>query len=189
MQNEGDRMKLDDAVDWLKRVWLSRIVGYRNPQYYWDKRWWVNLKSTRTDYTDVTKAVKKIMARHECKSVLEIGCGRYPLSSLPGYIALDFSRVALGQSGLKEYIFADITHRIPLPDQSVDAIYSGNVLLHIPPDKILTVTKEYRRIARKCIILAEPEKRYKSAFNCYWHDLEEMFKDYSGKIVFIGGRA
>ncbi len=184
-------MNLETAVDWCKRVWLRRAVGYSDSQRYWNTRWGLNLTPAKSDYSDVARLVRGIMRQHGCESVLEVGCGRYPLAGLPGYIGMDFSKVALDQSGLDEYVVGDITRRIPLPDKSVDALYSGNVLLHIPPSKIGAAVKEYQRVARKVVILAEPVTPYESRFNCYYHDLGPMFDDFPGEVIFTekGGKA
>ena len=178
-------MRFDRMIDWCKRVYLRKVVKYNDPKAYWDKRWSLRLIPGRTDYTDVFLTVQKVMEKHECKSVLEIGCGQYPLSALPGHIGLDFSTVALDGSGLRSYICADVTERIPLPDKSVDALYSGNVLLHISPEKIRRVVEEYQRVTRKCIILAEPVKQFKTQYECYWHDTDALFTGFEGEVIHI----
>lgn len=173
------------GIDWLKRVYLRRVVGYLDPQAYWDRRWALNLQQIPTDYTKIASRVHRIMQKHKCGSVLEIGCGKFPLRTLPGYIGLDFSTVALADSGLREYIVADITERIPLPDRSVDAVYCGAVLLHIPPDKIGAAVAEIGRVASGCVILLDHDKPFDSRFNCYSHDYRHLFGGYSGALEIL----
>ena len=179
-------MRFESVIDWCKRVWLRRVIGYDDQRRYWDKRWGMRLIPGRTDYTNTFAEVQRLMDAHECENILEIGCGRYPLSALPGYMGLDFSIVALKDSGLRSYICADITDRIPLPDKSADAVYLGAVLLHVPYDKIARATAEIARVAKKCVILDEPRVPFKSKHHCFFHEPRTLFNGYPGKVHFIG---
>ena len=181
-------MRLDNAVDWCKRVWLRRVVQYGDQRRYWDRRWRMGLKPGSDLWANLSVALLKtkgVMEEHGCTNLLEIGCGPYPLKGLQGYIGMDFSQVALSHSGLQEYICADVTKRIPLPDKSIDAVYLGNVMLHIPSEKVERAAFEIMRVARKCIIVAESRTQFESNHECYWHDLEGLFKGYSGELVMI----
>ena len=183
-------MTFENAINWCKKVYLKRVVTYRDPQAYWNRRWGVSLwrdhgPRTDTDYAAILSHVRTIMATHECDSVLEIGCGKNPMRELPGYIPLDFSAVALRASGLKSYICADITDGIPLPDKSVDAVYCRGVLLHISNDRIGKAVREISRVARKCVILGEPTTAFVDTHHCFWHEPQTLFKDYPGRVVFL----
>jgi ubiquinone/menaquinone biosynthesis C-methylase UbiE len=128
------------------------------------------------------------MARHKCTNVLEIGCGRGELRELPGYLGLDFSLAILRRSGLQDFLYADITHRIPLPDKVFDAVLSRYVLLHIPFDKIELAVKEMSRVAKKCVILYETwsSSQEQVGTYCYKHDLPKLFNEYfDGVVVFV----
>lgn len=74
------------------------------------------------------------------KPVLEIGCGSGVYAdSFTDYVGLDISLAALGRGREKSarVVCADIT-AIPLRDSSVGAVFSFNVLEHVPrPDKVL----------------------------------------------------
>jgi len=179
-------MVFENLLDWYKRVYLWRVVRYRNPRRYWDIRWNLRLIPANVDYDMLFQKALKAMQEHGCENVLEIGCGRYPLKNLPGYMALDFSAVALQQSGLKSFICADITEKIPLPDKSVDAIYISAVLLHISHEKIGRAVSEVERVAKKVIMLNENRTPFESRFDCYCHDYDGLFKGYPGAVVHIG---
>jgi len=176
-------MAIERLIDWCKRVYLRWWVGYRDPQRYWDRRWSLRLIPGKSDYTDLFVKVQKAMQTHGCANVLELGCGRYPLSALPGHFAMDFSIEALRQSGLRSYICGDITERIPLPDKSVDAVYISAVLLHISPEKITQAVREVQRVAKKAIILNENRTPFRPSHDCYCHDYDALFRGYPGVVV------
>ena len=129
----------------------------------------------------------KLMEDYDCKSILEVGCGKAKIRNLPGYCGLDFSIKALQRSGLKEFILADITKRIPLPDKTFDVVSCGYVLLHIHPDKIEKAIIEMCRVAKKMVLICEPPygtfANQKFSFS---HDLKTLFtKHFSGNIIFV----
>jgi len=177
--------------DLLKRVFLKYVVGYSDPQKYWEMRWRLGLHAeveTAKSGKKLAPKIRRIMRKHECMNVLEIGCGSAPLCELPNYLGLDFSSVALTQSGLKRFIHADVTQKIPLPDKSYDAVLCRFVLLHIPFPRIECTVKEISRVAKKCIILQEPwgEEQKHSQPHCFTHNLPMLFENYFlGAVVFI----
>lgn len=184
--------KLFKVKGFLKRFFLKYIVGYTNPQKYWDMRWKLGLKAEeRTEHSTKVQLqeITNVMRQHGCSNILEVGCGKTGLHELPGYLGLDFSLESLRKSGLKQFIYADITEKIPLPDKSQDAVLSRFVLLHIPFDKIDVAVREISRVAKKCVILYEPWslKVKHSQPHCFSHNLPVLFKKYSDnkKILFL----
>ncbi|UCH31487.1 MAG: class I SAM-dependent methyltransferase [Candidatus Bathyarchaeota archaeon] len=177
----------------IKKFWLKYVVGYSNPQRYWNSRWKSDLSAeikTGRITKEESEAILNLMTMHSCKNVLEIGCGKASLRyALPNYLGLDFSLEALEKSGLDTFIYADITKRIPLPDKSQDAILSRYVLLHIPFSKIENAIKEISRVAKHVVILREPYGRVKKHDqpHCFLHNLPKLFESYfDGKVEFLG---
>ena len=181
-------------IDFLKRVFVKYVVGYGNPQEYWNMRWGLNLKAEYWTKHHEQKQLQRItnaMKQHKCTNILEVGCGKAELRRLPGYLGLDFSLEALKKSGLQNFIYADITKKIPLPDKSQDAVLSRFVLLHISSDKIDVAVREISRVAKKCVILYEPWslKPKHSQPHCFSHNLLGLFKKYfDGTIILLNGR-
>jgi SAM-dependent methyltransferase len=91
-------------------------------------------------------------------AILELGCGTgndaARLASA-GYTvtAIDLSSEAIAQArtrfdGLAQFMVADMTRRLPFPDESFDALMS-NVALHMFPDDVTrAVFAEVRRLVR-----------------------------------------
>lgn len=177
------------VLDYLKRAWLKRIVGYDNPRRYWDSRWIAGLQAeseTGKTAKEQFATVEKLMAEHSCKNVLEVGCGKATLRNLPDYMGLDFSLQVLLNSGLPKFIYADITRGIPLPTDSKDVVLSRYVLLHIPFSKIEFVVDEICRVAKKLVVLREPSgSKEHIQPHCWRHDLPTLFEDFNGVVVYL----
>jgi SAM-dependent methyltransferase len=179
-------------VQFIKRVFLKYVTGYRDQQKYWNSRWKLGLRDdewTEDAQRAMVKLLENLMAEHQCQTFLDIGCGNAGLRNVHGYVGLDFSLEGIKRSGLKEAVFADITNRIPLPDKAFDAAFTRTVLLHIPPDKIERAVSEICRVTKKCLILIEP--RYqpnnpKQQIHCFNHNLPELVgKYFDGDVIFL----
>jgi len=127
------------------------------------------------------------MKKLDCNNVLEIGCGRAEFRTLPNYTPLDFSKKVLNKYGLKGYVCADITSKIPLPDKTFDCAMTRYVLMHIPTGKIENAVKEISRVTKKAIITTETcNSTVPLKSHCFNHDLRALFqKHFSGKLVGI----
>lgn len=175
----------------IKRVFLKYVVGYRNEQKYWNKRWKMGLKDENWSVEQrktMVERVQNMMQENQCLTFLDVGCGKAELRDLKGYIGLDFSLEGIKKSGLKEAIFADITDHIPLPDKSMDVAFTNYVLLHIRPEKIEKAVSELSRITKKMLILNEPpycRNGLERQIHCFNHNLPEIIgKHFEGKVVF-----
>ena len=187
--------KVDSGpIGTLKRIYLKFAVNYRDPQQHWNQRYRLNLKSdlqqelAESERHEIAKfdvRIKEVMQAYGCNNILEVGCGRGKHRNLNGWTGLDFSSVALKQSGLTEYIVADFTRHIPLPDKSFDCVMCQSVLLHVPPEKIRYAVFEMQRVASKLIILAEPQGKGDAKKYSFNHDLKELFKGFMGKTVYL----
>ena len=92
------------------------------------------------------------------RSVLELGCGTgNDAARLAGegysVTAIDLSGEAIGQArarfgSLARFLVADMTQRLPFPDESFDAVMS-NVAMHMFPDGVTrALFAEVRRLVR-----------------------------------------
>jgi SAM-dependent methyltransferase len=183
----GQEMK-----DFLKRVFLKFITGYKDPQKYWNRRWELGLKSEEWSAEMLKRYIEmlsEIMCEYKCNNILEIGCGRAQLRGLPGYLGMDFSVKALQRSGLTEFIFADVTNHIPLSDEAFDAVLVRYVLLHVLPEHIEKAASEISRVAKKIVILCEPPYKRgetQSSIHSFNHNLLEIFRrHFVGRLIFI----
>jgi SAM-dependent methyltransferase len=149
--------------------------SFSNPQTYWELRWQLQPTQTSTNVDDTLK-ITEYMKKHDCHSILEIGCGLGENRNLEGYLGLDFSLEALRKSKLKRFIYADLTEEIPLSDKSFDCFLSREVLLHISHEKIGFVANELERVTRKVGIVREPEPFKETQPHCFNHDLPSLFK-------------
>ncbi|MCW3980824.1 MAG: class I SAM-dependent methyltransferase [Candidatus Bathyarchaeota archaeon] len=178
-------------VERIKKLWLKYVVGYDKPKTYWDSRWKADLsaeKTTGKTAREELETIKRLMKKHSCQDILEIGCGKATLRDLPGYLGLDFSIEALKQSGLDTFVYADVTKRIPLPDKSQDAVLSRYMLLHIPFSEIENAVEEISRVAKNVVILKEPYGTSKEHAqpHCFLHNLPELFhKFFDGNVEFL----
>lgn len=178
----------------IKRFYLKYIIGYENRQRYWNKRYRLMLK---TDFsqetfhpekiTQFTLEIDSLMRKYNCQNILEIGCGRGKHRTLKGWVGLDFSINILKQSGLQEYIVADFTSHIPVPDKTFDCVMCQSVLLHVPLERIGFVASEMCRVSKKLIIVSEPIFCSLGNNFSFGHDIETLFKSmqFGGKIEFV----
>ena len=186
MSKEENRIRF-----FLKRLFL-KMLGYKNAHKYWQVHWRLSPYSSKLSLeTDrkILEFVRMVMNEYECGNIIDIGCGRAYCRELPGYLGIDFSMEGLKRSELPEFLFADITRRIPLPDKIFDAALVSAVLIHIPNEKIEKAFSEISRVVKKVIILNEPAygmgdlKRKSHVFS---HNLVELFsKHFSGDLVFL----
>lgn len=181
-------------AQFIKRVFLKYVTGYKDERKYWDARW--KLGITNEEWDDEFKEkmfalMKNLMSQNGCKNILEIGCGKAKLRELPGYTGADFSLESIKRSGLKEAIFADVTNHIPLPNKSFDAVFTRYVLLHILPEKIEKAVAEISRVTAKSVILYEPlydpsKPQVQAQPHSFNHNLLQMFrKSFDGPIIFL----
>jgi ubiquinone/menaquinone biosynthesis C-methylase UbiE len=172
----------------LRNLLIKHAVGYENPRKYWDAQWRFGGCRIQDGWQAQFGTVKHLMNRHDCGSILEVGCGRAELRNLKGYIGLDFSPYIRKKNTLSNFVFADVTEKIPLPSKSVDAALSRNVLLHIAPDKIENAVQEISRVTKKLIILDEPVSTatVHDQPHCWTYNLPEMFsRHFAGETVFL----
>lgn len=139
------------------------LQAHTDSKDYWNTRWTYKLSEDTISperRAIISKRVHDLMSEHDCESVLEVGCGAHPL--LDDGTHLDFSLRALELSGLSEFICADVTKCIPVPDKTFDCTFSSCTLMHLPTDiDVSLACFEIERVTKKLIVLNENDSRPK----------------------------
>jgi SAM-dependent methyltransferase len=178
----------------LKGVILTLVTKYGgDSRRYWDLRWRLGYdveKGLQVYREPWETQIAQLMQKHNCESILDIGCGKAWLRNLPGYLGSDLSLEVLKQNGLSCFLVADATQRLPLPSKSFDVSVSCCFLMHQSPEKVLIATSEMKRVTKWLVVLKELTKDelvgdapLKS--HCFLHDYKGLFKDFDGKMVML----
>jgi SAM-dependent methyltransferase len=101
-------------------------------------------------------------------SVLDIGCGNgvftlYLKDRCQSVMGVDFSSNMLAENPCRGLIQADVA-TLPLPAGSFDATFEANVLHHV--DSPRDVVLEMARVARRWVVLIEPNRYNPGMFAC-----------------------
>lgn len=172
----------------VKGLILNLFTDYqKNPQRYWDLRWKVSYDDEKVveNFRETwKKEVFSLMQKHDCRNILDVGCGRAWLRDLSGYLGLDFSLEIFRQNKLFAFMLADATMGIPLPTKSFDASISCSFLMHQPPEKAIIASREMMRVTKRLILLREVSAST-SKKHCFNHDYGQLFKMFDGKVVML----
>ena len=108
----------------------------------------------------------------DCVSTADLGCGRGEHSAVLGRAGrqttlidwshenLVFSRALYDSLGLTgQFCRADITQRLPLESNSIDAVFSCGVFEYFTATQIDAIMAEAFRVARKRVIIMVPNAR------------------------------
>ena len=164
---------------------LKELTSPYQPRKYWEARW---KTQPTTPLTGFYKNLKKLLRKHKCDSVLEVGCGEAVGSrALKNYAGLDFSETALEKTQAETKMNWDITQPLPLPENWYDAVLSRMTLLHIPHAGIQVAVDNMRHTAKKLIILCEyPDLSEVHLWrHCFNHNLRKLFA--GANVVFVDG--
>lgn len=84
------------------------------------------------------------------KTVLHVGCGADAPENLhPAFRTDDWTEIRLDiDPNVLPDIRATITNMAPVPNESVDAVFSAHNLEHLYPDEVPTALHEFRRVLR-----------------------------------------
>lgn len=136
-------------------------------------------KSSDDKLNEANETIIKILP--ECKSILEVGCGRGILAKElkrmnKDVIGLDVSKLALRDAEKKgiKTIQHDLDQSLPFSDNNFDCVICCQVLQHIHrPSELI---KDMRRVTKKYVIINVPNI-------AYWKYRKMLL---TGKIPFIG---
>lgn len=80
---------------------------------------------------------------------LNLGCGQH-MAPRPEWVNIDSHRFCDHPACVDSNpdLIADIREPLPFDDASVDAVYCGHVLEHLPQDVVIRVLREIRRVLK-----------------------------------------
>jgi SAM-dependent methyltransferase len=147
--------------------WKETSVADRQMEAYIPLIYAMYKGAPRQDFLAAANALR--LTRLTNPTMLEIGCGNgyyseilsYLTNLLPVYFGLDFSKAMLDSASARypdrSFIQGDALG-IPIADNSIDIIWSGTVLMHLPDYK--KAIREVCRVARRfCIFHSTPVLR------------------------------
>lgn len=175
----------------VKGVILILVTNYgTNSKLYWNLRWRLgyDVEKGLEVYRDRWKTqIAELMQKHDCQSILDVGCGKAWLRELEGYLGLDISLEVFQQNGLNNFLVADATQSLPLPSKSFDVVTSFCFLMHQSSEKVLVASNEMMRVAKRLIVLKELMENtpVPLKYHCFKHDYEALFKSFDGELVML----
>lgn len=150
---------IDRKPEWAQQIW----AGMHRVKKDWLEIYWK--QNARREYL-----AKNICALNSISSVIEMGCNvganLYAIHKINPDIRLagvDFNESAV-HYGLQKFgaenIQADLETMSlydinKIPGKSYDVVFTSAVLMHLPPDNLNIVLKNFKRIACKFIIHLE----------------------------------
>lgn len=144
--------------------------GLRFNKHFEDKRMWesVNHKTIK----DKAKYINMHIP-DDVKSIIDVGCGNGVITNMLNenfnVTGIDISKDAL--SFIKGQKIRTSSAKIPIHDLSFDLVFSSELLEHLSTKLLLRTINEFKRIAKKYIIITTPNeeflpKRYIKCSNC-----------------------
>lgn len=144
----------------VKEEWHKAIIGGASPSEV----------AERISKRQVPEWVKPLIDNtKEGDLVIELGSGTGELSAYLSYKGrkvilvdysqdnLNFSREVFKHLGLSgEFVLADVTKKLPFPDNYADLVWSSGLLEHFSDDEIVRILKESKRISRRAVLSFVP---------------------------------
>ncbi len=173
------------APDLLKTYWTERGKVYQQ-QY----------PTKPLDEMPVPARMIQALREDKSDSVLDYGCGyglltREAHRALPAakLIGLDISRTVLLDA--YKYLLGNTPiglvesdgKTIPLPDDSIDTIFTHVTLIHVPHEEIRGVLAEMVRVARKTLYLGETAYKEHEQFYYFAHDYPALLAEMGYEAV------
>ena len=176
----------------LKGVILTLVTRHgSNSKRYWNLRWRMgyDVEKGLEEYRGHWKTqIIKLMKDLNCENILDVGCGKAWLRSLPGYLGSDVSLEVLRRNKLPSFLVADAAEKLPLPNKSFDASVSFCFIMHQRPNKAEVVASEMMRVTKKLIVLkelTEPTGNASLKYHCFKHDYQRLFGNFDGKLEML----
>ncbi|MEX1140401.1 MAG: class I SAM-dependent methyltransferase [Bacteroidota bacterium] len=160
---------------WFDVDWREKFSTLSNEEWKsaYDRAW----KNRGNDCVDEHDAALFLNALSEPGSVLDVGCGAGGLAirlSQAGHrvTGMDVSEEALrlaadagGKAGVTVEWRIGFAEKLPFPDQSFDYLVSTHTLEHVR--ELMPVVSEFKRVARKKILILTPKQSYKRYMDNY----------------------
>ncbi len=151
-----------------------------NVDYYEQNDIWGNLKNA----PDIKEKIKVLfdIIPDDVKTIIDIGCGdgviTNKLADKFDVLGVDRSRTALRHVKTEKLLSS--SDRIKLPSNSFDLVFSSELLEHLPESLFSSTIKEFKRLAKKYILLSVPNNeslwvretkcsKCKTRFHAYYH--------------------
>ena len=161
--------------EWFEVDWRGKFKTLTDEEWKaaYDRAW----KNRRNDCVEEGDAALFLNALRAPGSVLDVGCGAGSLAirlALDGHdvTGVDVSEEALrlaadaGQrAGATVQWVLGFAERLPFPDKSFDYLVSAHTLEHVRDIK--AVVSEFKRVARKRILVVTPKQSYKRYMDNY----------------------
>ncbi|MDZ7290762.1 MAG: methyltransferase domain-containing protein [candidate division KSB1 bacterium] len=151
-------------VDWRKKF---RSLSDEEWQRAYDEVW----KHHQNDCVEETDTAMILAALGEPGSVLEVGCGMGSLSiklAQAGFqvtgldvspVALEYARQRAAETGVQITWQEGFAENLPVPDKTFDYITCCHTLEHVRD--LDRVAAEFKRVARKKIVVLVPKQQYR----------------------------
>jgi SAM-dependent methyltransferase len=119
-------------------------------------------------YEPRAQFLRSLVADIVAPSILDVGCGtgvmtHYLQRHFASVCGVDFSETMLRENRLPCRLCADAA-RLPFRSRSFDLVTCSHLLHHVPPAKRLEAVEEFGRIARRWVVLYEPNRNNPAMF-------------------------
>ena len=171
----------DRKPEFAQQAWANMHAVKKG----WLENYWK--QNTRREYL-----ARNICALNSISSVIEMGCNvgsnLYAIHKINPDIRLagvDINELAV-HYGLQKFCAEDIQADLKtmslydidrIPEKSYDVVFTSAVLMHLPPDNLNTILKNFKRIACKFVIHLELHAFSKSEYLYYKKLAQKKFRD------------
>jgi spore coat polysaccharide biosynthesis protein SpsF len=150
-------------------------------------QYWRRNKITPEKIENGVKAYRQIFDNIKPKSILEVGSNigiqlnilRKLLDPSVKLYAVEPNKTAFAKLIKNPKLKLTKAHncdgyRLPFDDGSIDLVFTSGVLIHIPPQKLLDITKEIIRVSKRYVLCIEffahepEEKTYRGRRNVFF---------------------
>lgn len=148
-------------------------------------------EKTRVSPSSRTAAFRAILQSLPVKTILEVGCNKgwnlEALSSLNGYnlYGVDPNQYAIDIGSFPPHaqVLMGSCFDIPLPDNSVDLVFTCGVMMHVTHDDLTKAVTELLRVTSKYLMLIEYYSTQEQEIP--WHGLTNILwkRDYASSCA------
>lgn len=183
------------GLKWIARLdyRLERMMIYRDPRKYWEKRGGETYFREQEKYlsrTERSDFITDEIAKLQVSNMLEVGCGYgKQLRSLrkkttAGLAGVDFSHAQLKKAkdlGVDGILLQEADARdLPFGDKTFDLVFSSAVILHHSRQNAAKILSEMIRVSRKYIVHNEDTNVSSTRFG---YDLSRVYGRLGFEII------